>query len=89
MVLRAPSKADTSNTGAVRGARQYYFINLIQRMRHDVLRLSGKLSIDLQTKVGWYSYRIPQDWEPVLLVSVFEGARRTISPLQVSPFGEI
>ena len=51
MVLRAPSKTDTSNTGAVRGARRLgthdiIFLNLIQRMRHDVLRLSGKLSID-------------------------------------------
>ena len=40
-----PSPTDTPNTGAVRGARRLgthdiIFLNLIQRMRHDVLFLS-------------------------------------------------
>ena len=53
MFLRAPSKSDTSNSSAVRSARRLethdIFLNLIQRMRHDVVRLcvkQVKLSID-------------------------------------------
>ena len=56
MFLRAPWKTNTSNTGAVRSARRLgthdIFLNLTQRMHHDVLRLSVKLGIDIN-RLGW------------------------------------
>jgi hypothetical protein len=91
VVLRGPSKTDRSNTAAdslPAAVWTHKFFDM--RANHPLIELTAEVCMILHSWKGW-TWQSTMVGVPVLLLSVFEGPRRTTSPLQVStlPSGEI